>query len=291
MKKILITGCNGQLGRAIRKEYENDNVEFLNTDVTAGDGVVALDITKIDEVMKMVREAKPDVIINCAAHTAVDLCEEQWDSAYRINAIGPRNLSIAATESGAKMVHVSTDYVFDGNGNRPYTEFDAVCPNSAYGKTKLEGENFVKNFAQKYFIVRTAWLYGEGKNFAKTMLRLAENNDTVSVVKDQFGTPTSAVELAKAIHYLEPTDNYGLFHGTCEGSCSWADFAAEIFRLAGKDTKVEGITTEEYNKKCPTAANRPAYSVLENYMLKLTSDYKMADWQDAIAVYMKSLSL
>lgn len=114
MKKILITGCNGQLGRAIRKEYENDNVEFLNTDVTAGDGVVALDITKIDEVMKMVREAKPDVIINCAAHTAVDLCEEQWDSAYRINAIGPRNLSIAATESGAKMVHVSTDYVFDG---------------------------------------------------------------------------------------------------------------------------------------------------------------------------------
>lgn len=291
MKKILVTGCNGQLGRAIRKEYENDNVEFLNTDVIEGEGITALDITNVDAVMKMAKEAKPDVIMNCAAHTAVDLCEEQWDSAYRINAIGPRNLSIAATEIGAKMVHVSTDYVFDGKGKRPYTEFDSVNPNSAYGKTKLEGEEFVKSFAKDYFIIRTAWLYGEGKNFAKTMLRLSETNDTVSVINDQFGSPTSTVELAKMIHYLEPTDNYGLFHGTCEGSCSWADFTQEIFRLAGKTTKVERISTEEYNKKCPTTAARPAYSVLENYMLKLTSDYKMAEWQEAIDVYIKNLSI
>lgn len=289
MKKILVTGCNGQLGRAINKEYANEHVEFINTDVQSGEGVTALDITRIEAVMKLARDTRPDVIINCAAHTAVDLCETQWDSAYKINAIGPRNLSIAATEIGAKLVHVSTDYVFDGKGTKPYTEFDAVNPNSAYGKTKLEGERFVEQFAQRYFIVRTAWLYGDGKNFAKTMLRLSETNDTVSVVNDQFGSPTSAVELAKMIHFLEPTENYGLFHGTCEGSCSWAEFAEEVFRLAGKNTKVKGITTEEYNAEHPVAAARPAYSVLDNYMLKLTSDYQMADWQDAIKAYISAL--
>lgn len=289
MKKILVTGCNGQLGRAIRKEYVNDAVEFINTDVVEGEGVISLDITNVDAVLKLARETRPDVIINCAAHTNVDKCEEQWDLAYKINALGPRNLSIAAAELDAKMVHVSTDYVFDGKGTRPYTEFDAVSPNSAYGKTKLEGERFVQQFSKRFFIVRTAWMYGDGKNFAKTMLRLSETNSKVSVVNDQFGSPTSSVELAKLIHFLEPSDNYGLFHGTCEGSCSWADFAREVFRLAGKDTEVEGISTEEYNLKCPTAAVRPAYSVLDNYMLKLTSDYKMAEWQEAIAKYMKEI--
>lgn len=289
MKKILVTGCNGQLGRAINKEYDQSTVEFINTDVQAGEGIIALDITSIDNVMSLVRETKPDVIINCAAHTAVDLCETQWDSAYRINAIGPRNLSIAATEVNAKMIHVSTDYVFDGNGTRPYTEFDGVGPNSAYGKTKLEGENFVKDFAKNYFILRTAWLYGDGKNFVKTMLRLSENHDKVSVVKDQVGSPTSAAELAKMIHFLEPTENYGLFHATCEGSCSWAEFAEEIFALAGKSTVVEPVTTEEYRKMNPNQARRPAYSILENYMIKLTSDFRMADWQEALKVYMKTI--
>ena len=194
MKKILVTGCNGQLGRAINQEYGNE-AEFINTDVQAGDGAIALDITKVEDVLALVRETKPDVIINCAAHTAVDLCEQQWDSAYRINAIGPRNLSIAASEVDAKLIHVSTDYVFDGNGSRPYTEFDAPGPNSAYGKTKLEGENFVKAFAGKYFILRTAWLYGDGKNFVKTMLRLSESHDKVTVVDDQVGCPTSASEM------------------------------------------------------------------------------------------------
>lgn len=172
-------------------------MEFINTDVVEGEGVVSLDITDVDAVLKLVRAEKPDVIINCAAHTNVDKCEEQWDLAYKINAIGPRNLSIAATEADAKMIHVSTDYVFEGNGTRPYTEFDAPNPVSAYGKTKLEGENFVKEFAKKHFILRTAWLYGDGKNFVKTMLALAENHDELNVVCDQVGTPTSAVELAK----------------------------------------------------------------------------------------------
>lgn len=289
MKKILVTGCNGQLGRAVRKEYAGEKVTFINTDVTEGEGVLALDITDVDAVMELVRREKPDVIINCAAHTNVDLCEKQWDSAYRINAIGPRNLSIAATAVGAKMIHVSTDYVFEGNGTRPYTEFDAPNPISAYGKTKLEGERFVQAFADRYFILRTAWLYGEGKNFVKTMLRLAETHDEVSVVDDQVGSPTSAVELARMIHYLEKTDNYGIFHATCEGDTNWADFAETIFKKAGKVTKVRHVSSEEYAKMNPESAKRPAYSILDNYMLRLTGDYRMADWQDALDEYMKTL--
>lgn len=277
MKKILVTGCNGQLGKAIQKEYESEAVELILTDVAD------LDITDNAQVLQFVREHKPQVIMNCAAHTAVDLCEEQWDLAYRINAIGPRNLAIAATQTGAKLMHISTDYVFSGDGDHPYTEFDPVGPNSAYGKTKLEGERFVQQFAKNYFIIRTAWLYGDGKNFVKTMLKLSETRDNVSVVKDQFGSPTSAAELAKMMHHLEPTENYGLFHGTCEGSCSWAEFADEIFRLAGLPTKVNHITTEEYG----SATRRPAYSVLDNYMLRLTTDFRMADWQDAIREYME----
>lgn len=289
MKKILVTGCNGQLGRAIRKEYAASDVEFINTDVVEGEGVVSLDITDVDAVLKLVRAEKPDVIINCAAHTNVDKCEEQWDLAYKINAIGPRNLSIAATEADAKMIHVSTDYVFEGNGTRPYTEFDAPNPVSAYGKTKLEGENFVREFAKKHFILRTAWLYGDGKNFVKTMLALAENHDELNVVCDQVGTPTSAVELAKMIHYLESTENYGTFHATCEGDTNWADFAEAIFKRAGKNVKVNHVTSKQYKEMNPASANRPAYSILEDYMIKLTSDFVMADWQDALDVYMKEL--
>lgn len=285
MKKILITGCNGQLGRAIQEVYKKDEVEFIKTDVVEGEGITSLDITDVKAVTKFVEETKPDAIINCAAHTAVDLCETQWDLAYKINAIGPRNLSIAANKINAKMIHVSTDYVFDGNGKEPYTEFDSPNPNSAYGKTKLEGERFVQMFSDRFFIVRTAWLYGDGKNFIKTMLRLAEDRDVVKVVGDQVGSPTSAIELARLIRMLEPTENYGIFHGTCEGMCSWADFAEAIFKKAGKNIKVEHITTEEY----PTPAKRPAYSVLEDYMLKLTTGYQMASWEEALDEYFERL--
>lgn len=284
MKKIMITGCNGQLGRALNRLYEKEtDITLLNTDVFPGENILPLDITDVDAVLSFVRERKPDVIVNCAAHTNVDKCETDIDNAYRINAVGPRNLSIAASETGAKLMHISTDYVFPGTEDRPLTEFDAVGPTSMYGKTKLAGEDFVREFGEKYFIIRTAWLYGDGKNFVKTMLRLAQDHREVNVVKDQFGTPTSAAELAKAIKYLLPTENYGLFHGTCEGSCSWADFAAEIFRLAGKDTKVNYITTEEFAS--PT--KRPAYSILDNYMLRLTTDFTFSSWQDAIEKYLR----
>lgn len=286
MKKIMITGCNGQLGRALNRLYEREqNITLFNTDVFPDKNITALDITDVDAVLSFVREKKPDAIINCAAHTNVDKCETDIDNAYKINAVGPRNLSIAASETGAKLMHISTDYVFPGTQDRPLTEFDPVGPTSMYGKTKLAGEEFVKEFSEKHFIIRTAWLYGDGKNFVKTMLRLAEDHREVGVVKDQYGTPTSAAELAKAVKYLLPTDNYGLFHGTCEGSCSWADFAAEIFRLAGKDTKVNYITTEEFAS--PT--KRPAYSILDNYMLRLTTDFTFAPWQDAIEEYINDI--
>jgi dTDP-4-dehydrorhamnose reductase len=284
MKKIIVTGCNGQLGIAINKQYEgNTGIELINTDVEQ------LDITNIDEVMKLVKEVKPYAIINCAAYTNVNACETDVDNAYRINAIGPRNLSVAATEAGAKLVQVSTDYVFPGKADKPYTEFDLTGPQGVYGASKLAGENFVKEFAKDYFILRTAWLYGEGKNFVKTMLQLSEKTDKVTVVGDQFGTPTSAEELAKAICYLVPSENYGLFHGTCEGYCHWADFAKEIFRLAGKKTAVEEISTQEYQTANPASAPRPAYSILENYMFRLTSDFRFADWHDAIEKYIQNL--
>ena len=182
-----------------------------------------------------------------------------------------------------------TDYVFPGNATKPITEFDQPAPISAYGKTKYEGEKFVQQFADKWFIVRTAWLYGDGKNFVKTMLSLAETHDELSVVCDQLGSPTSAKELAKVIHHLEPSENYGIFHATCEGDTNWADFTEEIFRIAGKKTKVNHVSTAEYQAKNPQSAPRPAYSILENYMLKLTTDFMFADWHDAIEQYIKEL--
>lgn len=279
MKKLLITGCNGQLGRALNREYEGEQVQIINTDVPE------LDVTDQNAVMRLVREQKPDVIMNCGAMTAVDLCETEYDKAFRINALGARNLSIAAQETGAKIFQISTDYVFSGDAHTPYVETDLPDPQSVYGSTKLAGERFVQDFSNRYFIIRTAWLYGEGKNFVATMLRLAQSNDCVRVVADQAGTPTSAAELAKMMHLLEPTDYYGVFHGTCEGECSWAEFAEEIFKQAGKATAVEKITTEAFG----AAAKRPAYSVLDNQMLRLTTDFKMRQWQDALSVYLKEI--
>ncbi len=289
MKKILITGANGQLGRALDMEYKGEDVQFIRTDVAESEGITALDITRIEDVLSLVSLKQPDVIINCAAHTNVDKCETQEDLAYKINAIGARNLSIAAQKADAKLIQVSTDYVFSGDASEPITEFDTPGPVSAYGRTKYAGEEFVKEFSNRHFILRTAWLYGDGHNFVKTMLKLAETHDTLSVVKDQLGSPTSATELARLIHYLEPTENYGTYHATCEGMCSWAEFADAIFARAKKDVKVTHVTTQEYRSMNPQSAKRPAYSVLDNYMLRLTGDYRMSSWQAALDEYMETL--
>ncbi len=284
-KKLIITGCNGQLGRAINLiAGDTSEYELINTDINAD---LKLDITNIDEVIPFVRSYSPYAIINCAAYTAVDKQEKDADLSYRINAIGPRNLSIAANETGAKLLHVSTDYVFPGNSDRPYVEFDKTGPVSVYGKTKLAGEEFVKTIANRFFIVRTAWLYGDGHNFAKTMLKLAETHEEVSVVDDQLGTPTSALELARCLKSLLPGDNYGLFHGTCEGDTNWAEFAETVFEMTGKQVRVNHVSSEEYEKMNPASAKRPSYSILDNYMLRLTDGYKFADWKTALEEYLK----
>ncbi len=273
MLKILLTGSKGQLGLELTKKFSNYDLVLTDKE--------ELDIINIDEVTRLLELEKPNIIINCAAHTAVDLCETDIDNAYKINAIGPRNLSIASQKIGAKIVHISTDYVFDGEGTTPYNEFDITNPQTIYGKTKLEGEKFVSMFNPNHYIIRTAWLYGEGNNFVRTMLKLAQTNNQLKVVNDQYGTPTSALELTKMIEYLITTDNYGLFHGTCEGSCTWYDFACEIFKLSNINIDILPVTTEEF----PRPAKRPKYSVLDNYMIKLTSNFKFLTWQEAIREY------
>lgn len=284
MKKILITGCNGQLGRAVNLFYTGrTDLEFINTDVDN------LDIADIDAVMDLVRRTKPYAIINCAAYTAVDACETNRDLAFKVNTLGARNLAIAAGESEAKLVHISTDYVFDGTKQGAYYETDQTNPASVYGSTKEAAEKMVKELCSRYFILRTAWLYGEGKNFAKTMLRIAQSSDKVRVVCDQIGTPTSTLELVKGIDSLLFSNNYGLFHATCEGQCSWADFARKVFALAGKEMTVEAVTTAQYLADYPQQAARPANSVLENYMFKMTNGFSFANWEEAIEEYMKTI--
>ena len=286
MRKIAVTGANGQLGKAVIEEYANDTQAEVIA-LTHQD----MPIESLDAVLKGIESEKPDVIINCAAYTDVDGCEKNTHLAGRINALGPRNLAIAAQKADAKIIHISTDYVFNGCGTRPYLESDAPGPVSAYGRSKLMGEKYVSEFCNKHFVIRTAWLYGDGKNFVKTMLRLAETHDEVSVVDDQVGCPTSTKELARMIHYLEQTEQYGLYHGVCRGQTSWADFSEEIFKLSGLDVKVNHISSEEYAKMNPAAATRPHYSVLEDQMLSLISDdgdgFQMADWHDALKEYLK----
>ena len=291
MKNIIITGANGQLGRAIsNKLKKQEDVNVIKTDILEENDITSLDITNLNQVMDFIENKRPHAIINCAAYTNVDGCEKDWDGAYKLNSIGPRNLSIAAEKFDAKIVHISTDYVFSGDGDRPYTEFDTPSPISAYGKTKLAGEEFVKQFSNKYFIIRTAWLYGDGKNFVKTMLRLSETMQEISVVDDQLGSPTSTEVLSNIIEELLWTENYGTFHGTCEGICSWAEFTEEIFRIMNIKTKVNFISSNEYARQHPDAASRPAYSVLDNYMLKITNGYVADDWKKAIKVYLNDIN-
>lgn len=264
-----------------QKEYELYRTDaFADTEGK----VMALDITDETSVSNCIAQIKPDIIINCAAMTAVDLCETEQEKAYKINALGPKYLAEGAEKSGAKLIHVSTDYVFDGEASTPYTEEDTPNPTSAYGRTKQAGDEFVMAHCKKYFILRTAWVYGEGKNFVKTMLRLAENGNKVRVVSDQYGTPTSALELARAIVFLMETQGYGIYHATCEGRTSWYEFAIAIFKEAGKEVEVEAIPTSEF----PTPTKRPMFSVLDNKALRERHCYSMMDWQEALNEYFKS---
>lgn len=290
MGRIMMTGALGQLGLALNRLLtEQGSNELYRTDaVEAADGSVKiLDITDEAAVHTYISDIKPDIIINCAAFTAVDLCESMQDKAYLINSLGPKYLAMAAEKTGAKLIHISTDYVYDGQATTPYTENNETNPISTYGKTKLAGDLFVQEFCKKSFILRTAWVYGEGKNFVKTMLRLSENGNPIRVVSDQFGTPTSALELARVILFLMETESYGIYHATCEGSANWYEFAVTIFEEAGKEVTVEPILTSEY----PTPAMRPMYSILDNKALRERHGYYMKDWKDAFREYMINKNL
>ena len=282
MKKVLITGCNGQLGRALNQLLKNTDIILINTDFDT------LDICDTKQVFTLVRENMPDTIINCAAYTAVDQCETDQENARRVNALGPKNLAAAAKEIDAQLVQISTDYVFDGKADKPYLETDIPCPQSVYGLTKAEGEKAVMETLERYYIIRTAWLYGDGHNFVKTMLRLARDHDTITVVNDQFGSPTSALELGRMILHIVDSGKYGIYHGTCEGVTSWYEFARKIFSLTKTKVTVLPVTTDKY----PAAvAKRPAYSVLENRKLNSQGSYRMKHWEDALVEYLSDTGM
>lgn len=289
--KIVLTGANGQLGRAICQLLKDSEKDVLiatlrnpeSVEVSFPVPVETLDITNQEEVERVIKSYQPDVIINGAAYTQVDQSEDEEEKARVINEDGVKYLAMAAQNIGAKFVHVSTDYVFDGEGTEPYTEESETNPLGAYGRTKRAGEIAAQKYCDKTFIVRTAWLYGEGKNFVNTMLRLADNHPTISVVNDQTGTPTSAMELAKMILFLIQTEKYGIYHGTCEGSATWYEFAVEIMKQFGKDVEVVPITTDQF----PTKTKRPKYSVLDNKKLNEETEYRMKNWKDALIDFRK----
>ena len=297
MTRILITGCKGQLGTEIQKQLRLGHSEIgsIPESLKHAEAVPidldTLDLSKLSEVKEYVRNVNPDLIINCAAFTNVDGCETNHDVAFQANAIGPRNLAIAAEECGAKLIHVSTDYVFDGkdNGKVPRDESDRPNPISAYGSTKLAGEEFVRAFCSRYFIVRTAWLYSYyGKNFVKTIVNAAKKTGALEVVNDQCGNPTNAADLAHELLQLADTAEYGLYHCTGEGICSWYDFASEIVKDAGIDATVAPIATEGYKQKHPQSADRPAWSALDNRMLRCTIGNEMRDWRTALEEFFRN---
>jgi len=274
--KILITGAKGQLGREVARQGHEHELVLTDYDT--------LDITNGAVVKSYLCDIQPDAVIHCAAYTNVDGAEADVDGAFRVNVVGAQNIAAGCLEIGARMVYVSTDYVFDGQKQEPYNEFNVVNPQSIYGYTKWQGEEMVRQILGRHYIVRTAWLYGEGNNFVRTMLRLADTNDTLRVVHDQVGTPTSTVDLAKTIFTLLASDAYGTYHATCQGQCSWYDLACEIFRIVGKKVEVIPVTTGEF----PRPAKRPMHSVLDNYMLRMTVGDSMRDWQDALREYLGS---
>lgn len=275
--KILITGSNGMLGHDLREVLKDNHDLVLTTSKT-------LDITDKKQVMDFIGDSKPDIVINSAAYTDVDGCEENKDLAYAVNGEGVRNLALACKEVDCALLHISTDYVFDGTARDPIAEDGEIGPISVYGKSKLEGEKAILEILDKYFIVRTAWLYGiNGRNFPKTMLELAENHSEITVVYDEVGTPTYTPDLAYGISQLIETDKYGVYHLTNSGSCSWCEFSRLIFEIADKDVKVIPVTASEFARPAP----RPSYSVLENKNWIDNGFKPLRDYKEAIKEYIE----
>ena len=282
MKKVLLIGADGMLGGELKERLEK------KYEVT-GTTLQTLDICDRDAVLAKAREVKPYFIINCAAYTNVDGCEVNYDLANKVNGLAVANIAEAALENDSTFIHISTDYVFDGklDVEKIYTEDMTPAPVSAYGKTKLVGEENAAK-AKKYYILRTAWLYGlGGKNFVKTMLRLSETHDTLNVVADQHGSPTSTTTLCRIIEgVMEKKPEYGIYHSTNEGFTTWYGFTKKIMELAGKSTVVNPLTSEEYKQMNPASSDRPKNSQLSKDKLK-SIGIVPADWEDALAEYLK----
>jgi len=279
--KVIVTGAKGQLGTDLVHLLADRGYEVY------GYGREELDITNFDQVKQVIAEVRPDVVIHAAAYTKVDLAESEPDKAFLINAYGTRNVAVSSEAVEAKLVYISTDYVFDGTANVPYNEFAPTNPISVYGKSKLAGEQFVRDLHSKFFIVRTSWVYGKhGNNFVKTMLKLAQERDELMVVHDQVGCPTYTVDLANCILELVQTEKYGIYHVSNSGYCSWYEFAKAIFEEAGIEIKVNPCTTKDF----PRPAPRPAYSVFDHMSLRLNGFPRLRLWNRALKDFLSSIN-
>ena len=287
--KILITGANGQLGNELRRLCKNfPGLEFIFTDVDM------LDITNPDAVSVFMEASKPAMVVNCAAYTDVEKAEEDVKNARKVNALAPQVLAAACAMQNAFLIHISTDYVFDGNKTEPYKEDDEVNPLSVYGSSKLEGEEKIRTVFDDYVIIRTSWLYSEyGNNFARKIIRLGQENDFVEIVDDQFGSPTYARDLANTIidmiikSILNPQAYLpGVYHYANQGSCSWYEFTKEIFELAGIDCEVRPVSSDKF----PTKAKRPKYSVLDTSKVRHAFGIGIPNWRDSLQECISSIN-
>ncbi len=278
--KIIVTGSKGQLGSDIVTELEKNGITAIGADLPE------VDITNTDAVESFIAQSNADGVIHCAAFTNVDLAETDAEQCKRINADGTKNIAQSCRKHGIKLLYISTDYVFSGKGNELFEVESTKTPCNRYGETKLAGENFVKEICEKYFIVRISWVFGEnGKNFIKTMLRLSEQRDEITVVDDQIGSPTYTKDLAVLLCEMIKTEKYGSYHATNEGYCSWAELAAKTMELAGLQTKIIPVTSEEYK----TVAVRPKNSRLSKKSLDENGFNRLPDWQDALKRFLKNV--
>lgn len=278
--RVLVTGVKGQLGHDVMNELAKRGYEGIGVDVEE------MDITDREAVERVMREVHPDKVVHCAAWTAVDDAEDKEELCRKVNALGTENIARMCRELSAPMIYLSTDYVFDGEGTRPWEPDDERHPLNVYGQTKYEGELAVEKYLDAYFIVRIAWVFGvNGKNFIKTMLRLSETHDTLTVVDDQVGSPTYTYDLARLLVDMLETEKYGRYHATNEGLCSWYEFAKEIFHQSGREVKVLPVSSEEY----PAKAKRPHNSRMNKEKLKEMGFTPLPSWEDALSRYLKEI--